>query len=155
MTITFPNFDFPFLEETTIVPDPSNKELFLPWLTRLYEDIAVVVNDKDWRTFTIPIGATVSDIPNIANQGAFIICICGENDGMPGCTYSLIKTNSTALGVPSMLQSESGTQIGDDFSWLGVRLVIPAVTTLTNFQIHHDGASDLIGNFIIRFIGTR
>lgn len=154
MTITYPNSPFQDLAFTTIVPDPEDKMLFIPWLTRTYEDIATIVNLKDWTEYTIPIGATKGDIPNIPNLGAFIICIAGTMDGMPACTYSMIKTNSTAAGVPAMIQTQPGTTIGTNTAWNGVKLLISTTASSTNFQINHDGASSLIGNFNVRFIGT-
>jgi len=154
MTISYPNFAQATLPETTIVPDPDNKELFIPWLTRLYEDIAIVVNQKDWLAFTIPVAdqSHPTVIPNIPNQGSFIICISGVSDGMPGCTYSLIKSISTAAGNPSMIQTQAGSTFNDITSWNGVKLII--TSNANNFLISHDGATGLIGNFNIRFIGT-
>ena len=149
---SFPQNVFTDLPFTTVVPDPDNKELFVPWLTRLYEDIATVVNQKDWTYYTIPIGTTEVDIPNIPNRGAFLICVSGVDDGMPGCTYSLIKNNSTSAGNPSLLQTEAGTAIGNTTTWLGVKLII--TSSATNFQIKHNATAGTIGNFNIRFIGT-
>ncbi len=154
MTITFPNSPFQDLPFTTIVPDPSDVELFVPWLTRLYEDLATVVNLKDWTEYSIPVGTTKGDLPNIPNLGAFIICIAGTMDGMPACTYSMIKTNSTAAGVPSLIQTQPGTTTGTNTDWNGVKLLISTTSSSTNFQINHDGAAGLIGNFNVRFIGT-
>lgn len=154
MTISFPNNPFRDLPFTTIVPDPEDKELFVPWLTRLYEDLATVINLKDWKVYSIPVGTTKSDLPNIPNLGAFIICIAGTMDGMPACTYSMIKTNSSAAGSPSLIQNQAGTAIGASASWNGVNLLISTTTSSTNFQINHDGAAGLIGNFNVRFIGT-
>lgn len=154
MTITFPNSPFSDLAFTTIVPSPSDEELFVPWLTRLYEDLATVINNKDWVSYTIAVGAVKQAIPNIPNLGAFIICIAGTMDGMPACTYSMIKTNSTAAGVPSLIQTQAGTTIGSNTAWNGVKLLISTTASSTNFQINHDGASSLIGNFNVRFIGT-
>lgn len=154
MTITYPIEPFQDLPFTTIVPDPEDKEVFIPWLTRVYEDLASVINIKDWTAYTIPVGSTKSDIPNIPNQGAFIICVAGTMDGMPACTYSMIKTNSTAAGVPAMIQTQPGTTIGSITDWNGVKLLISTTGSSTNFQINHDGAAGLIGNFNVRFIGT-
>lgn len=153
-TITFPTNPFEDLPFTTIVPDPEDKEMFVPWLTRLYEDLATTINLKDWTEYTIPVGSTKSDLPNIPNQGAFIICIAGTMDGMPAVTYSLIKTNSTAAGVPAIIQSQPGTAIGTNVDWNGVKILITTTSSSTNFQINHDGAAGLIGNFNVRFIGT-
>jgi hypothetical protein len=150
MSIIYPYQPFGDLPITTIVPDPDDKELFIPWFTRLYEDLATTINLKDWTEYTIAIAATKSSIPNIPNQGAFIICVAGTMDGMPACTYSMIKTDSTAAGVPALIQTQPGTT----GSWSGIKLLISTTSSSTNFQINHDGASTLIGNFNVRFIGT-
>ena len=154
MTITFPNSPFVDLPFTTIVPDPEDKNLFIPYLTRVYEDLATVINQKDWKSYTIAVASTKQDLPNIPNLGAFIICIAGTMDGMPACTYSMIKSNSTVAGVPVLIQNQVGTIIGTNTAWNGIKLLISTTASSTNFQINHDGASSLIGNFNVRFIGT-
>lgn len=154
MTISYPTEPFTELPYTTIVPDPEDKFMFIPWLTRTYEEIAQTVNLKDWKYYTIPVGTTKSDIQNIPNMGAFIICIAGTMDGMPACTYSLIKTSSTTAGNPALIQTQEGTTIGTNTDWNGVSLLISTTSSSTNFQINHNGAAGLIGNFNVRFIGT-
>lgn len=150
--MTFPDFTLPYLPPNTIVPSPNDENLFIPYLNRLYEEIALVMNQKDFRFFTIPIGTTAVSIPNIANSGAFIICISGTEDGMPAATYSMIKTNSTVAGTVSQIQVQSGTTIGTDTTWNGVKLLLGS--TASNFTIVHNAASGTIGNFNIKFIGT-
>lgn len=150
--MTFPSFQLPYLPPNTIVPPPNNEDLFIPYLNRLYEEIALVVNSKDWRFFTFPIGSIPTNIPNIGNSGAYIICVAGIMDGMPALTYSLIKTNSTVAGVTQLIQTEQGTTIGTNTDWNGIKLLV--TSTASNFQIAHDGASTLIGNFNMKFIGT-
>lgn len=152
MTITFPNSPFSDLPFTTIVPSPSDEDLFVPWLTRLYEDLATVINNKDWTWYSIPVGTTATAIPNIANYGAFIICVAGTMDGMPAVTYSCVKSNSTIAGVPTQLSSQAGTTIGTDTTWNGVTLTI--ASSATNFTIVQNAAAGTIGNFNVRFIGT-
>ena len=152
MTNTFPTLPFYDLPLTTIIPSPADEELFIPYLTRLYEDIATVVNQKDNTYFTIPIGTTAAIIPNVPNSGAFIICIAGTMDGMPAVTYSLIKTNSTAAGTASQIQVQPGTTIGTNATWNNVNLLIGS--TATNFTIVHNAIAGTIGNFNVRFIGT-
>lgn len=152
MTNTFPTLPFLDLPLTTIVPDPDDKQLFIPWLTRVYEDIALTVNQKDNTFFTIPIGTVASVIPNLPNSGAFIICVAGTMDGMPAVTYSLIKTNSESAGLGQQLQVQPGTTIGNNATWNGVNLLISS--NATNFTIVHNAAAGTIGNFNVRFIGT-
>jgi starvation-inducible outer membrane lipoprotein len=155
MSISFPSNPFIDLPLTTIVPDPEDKQLFIQWLTRLYEDLATVINLKDWTYYTIPVGSVASPIPNIPNMGAFLICIAGTMDGMPACTYSMLKTNSTAPGQTQLIQDQAGTMIGSDASWDGKKLQIVTNLTTTNFEIRHDATvPGLIGNFNVRFIGT-
>jgi len=146
--MTFPDVPLPYLAPNTICPDPGNLDLFLPYFNRLYEDIALTVNQKDFLFYTVAIGTTVSNIPNIPNKGAFIICVSGEDDGMPAVTYSLIKTNSTVAGTATSIQIQTGTT----GVWSGVDLLI--TSSATNFQIQHNAVSGTIGNFNIKFIGT-
>ncbi len=152
MTNTFPTLPFYDLPLTTIIPSPSDEDLFLPYLTRLYEDIATVVNQKDNTYYTIPIGTTAMAIPNVPNFGAYLICVAGTEDGMPTTTYSLTKANSTANGVATNLSRQAGTTIGGVTTWNGVNLTI--ASSATNFTIVHNAAAGTIGNFNVRFIGT-
>lgn len=150
--MTFPDFTLPYLPPNTIVPSPADEDLFIPYLNRLYEEIALIMNQKDFRFFTIPIGTIATAIPNIATSGAFIICVSGTQDGMPAVTYSMIKTNSTVAGTASQIQVQPGTTIGTDTTWNGVNLLISS--TASNFTIVHDAAAGTIGNFNVKFIGT-
>ncbi len=150
--MTFPDYNLPYLPPNTIVPSPADEDLFIPYLNRLYEEIALIMNQKDFRFFTIPIGTIAIPIPNIPTSGAFIICVSGTLDGMPAVTYSMIKTNSTVAGTASQIQVQAGTTIGTDTTWNTVKLLIDS--TATNFTIKHNAVAGTIGNFNVKFIGT-
>ncbi len=143
--MTFPVIQQPNLPTTTIVPE--SEDLFIPYLNRVYEDIAFTVNDKDNTYFTAPITSTASDIPNVANFGAFIICVGGETTSLPTITASLCKASSSGAGSVAVLGSQAGTG-----AWAGNVLTI--TSTATNFQIKHNRAG-VTGNFNIRIIGTQ
>jgi hypothetical protein len=143
--LTFPVITQPTLPPNTIVPE--NDFLFIPYLNRLYEDIALTVNNKDNIYFQAPITDTASDIPNLPNFGAYIICVSGSTSTLPTITASLCKADATAGGSVAVLGSQVGTG-----AWAGNALTISV--TATNFQISHDRAA-VIGNFNIRILGTQ
>lgn len=142
----------PLLTVSTIVP--QNKDLFIPYLTRLYEEIAATVNNKDYIYFTAPITSSAVNIPNLANFGSFIICVSGatgdttiSDNNLPTITASLCKASPQDAGSIAVLGHQVGTG-----SWSGNALTI--TSTATNFQIKHDN-SGVTGNFNIRIIGTQ
>lgn len=143
--MTFPVIKRPSLPPQTIVP--VSEDLFIAYLNRLYEDIAFTVNEKDYTFFPTSISSVASDIPNLPNFGAFIICISGSDSTLPTLTASLCKADATAAGSVTPL----GTQVGTG-SWGANALTI--TTTPTNFQIAHD-RTGVVGNFNIRIIGTQ
>lgn len=139
-------FQLPSLPQTTIVPE--NKDLFIPYLNRLYEDIAVTVNAKDDSFFTIPISSTPTNIPNVANFGAFLVTISGSTSGLPTYSASLCKSDANVAGIVTPIGSQAGTA----GVWAGATLTI--TSTATNFQISHSVAG-MTGNFNIRIISTQ
>lgn len=143
--MTFPTILQPSLPPNTIVPE--NDFLFISYLNRLYEDIALTVNNKDNIYFRAPISDTPENIYNLPNFGAYIICVSGSDSTLPTLTASLCKADSTAAGSIAVLGSQVGTS-----SWAGNALTITSTTT--NFQIAHDRAG-VTGNFNIRILGTQ
>jgi len=143
--MTFPIIKLPSLPPNTIVPE--NDSLFIPYLNRLYEDIAFAVNNKDNIFFQIPITSTAADIPNLPNFGAYIVCVSGTDSTLPTLTASLCKSDATAAGSIAVLGSQVGTG-----AWAGNALTI--TSTATNFQIAHNRAG-VTGNFNIRIMGTQ
>lgn len=142
--MTFPVSQQPALPPNTIVP--VDDELFVPYLNRLYEDIAFIVNSKDNDYFPIAITSTPSDMPNIPNYGSFIVCISGVDSSLPTITASLCKADAAAAGSVVPLGSQAGTG-----AWAGKVLTI--TSTATNFQIAHNGTGG--ANFNIKIIGTQ
>lgn len=152
--MTFPVIKLPSLPPNTVVPE--DEDLFVPYLNRLYEDIAFCANSKDPNYFEIPITSTASDIPNVPNFGAFLVCVSGsEHDTsaysgtgyLPTITASLCKSDATAAGVINVIGTQNGTG-----SWAGISLTI--TSTATNFQIAHNRAG-ITGNFNIRIVATQ
>lgn len=144
--MTFPQIQRPSLPPNTIVPE--NEDLFIPYLNRLYEDIAFTVNSKDATFFPAAITSTAADIPNLPNFGAFIICVSGVDSDLPTITASLCKADSTVAGSVTPLGSQAGTGT----TWAASTLTI--TSTATNFQIKHSVVG-VTGNFNIRIIGTQ
>lgn len=144
--MSFPSIQRPSLPPNTIIP--QDRDLFIEYLNRLYEDIAFTVNAKDYTYFTTSITNTAANIPNLPNYGSFIICVSGQDSGLPTITASLCKASSTAAGVVNVIGSQAGTA----GVWAAATLTISA--TATNFQIRHSVAGTT-GNFNIRFIGTQ
>lgn len=143
--MTFPIVERPSLPPNTVVP--IDEHLFISYLNRLYEDIAFTVNEKDYDFFTIPISDVATDIPNLPNYGAYLVCVSGVASTLPTVTYSLCKADATAAGSAAQL----GFQVGTG-AWAGNALTI--TTTATNFQIAHNRAG-VTDNFNIRIIGTQ
>ena len=143
--MTFPVFEFAFLPTTTVVP--QNDDLFIPYLNRVYEEIAFAVNEKDDSYFPWPITDTATNFPNVPNFGAFIVCISGETTSLPTITASLCKASATGAGSIAVLGSQVGTG-----AWAGNALTI--TSTATNFQVRHN-RTGVTGNFNIRVLGTQ
>lgn len=143
--MTFPVFEFAFLPTTTVVP--QNDDLFIPYLNRIYEEIAFAVNEKDDSYFPWPITDTAANFPNVPNFGAFIVCISGETTSLPTITASLCKASATGAGSIAVLGSQVGTG-----AWAGNALTI--TSTATNFQVRHN-RTGVTGNFNIRVLGTQ
>lgn len=143
--MTFPIIVLPSLPPNTIVPE--NESLFIPYLNRLYEDIANAVNAKDNNFFQIPITSTPSNIYNLPNFGAYLLCVSGTDSSLPCITASLVKSSAGVAGVINVLGFQAGTG-----AWAGNVLTI--TSTATNFQIAHDRAG-VTGNFNINITGTQ
>ena len=79
----------PLLPPNTIVP--VNDDLFIPYLTELYEDIATAVNSKDPKFYPMAITSTAQDILNVPKYGAFIICVSGVDSTLPTITAAYVK----------------------------------------------------------------
>lgn len=143
--MTFPTILLPSLPPNTIVPESDS--LFLPYMNRTYEDIAITVNNKVNSFFQIPITSTASNIPNVPNYGAYVVCVSGTDSTLPTITASLCKADATAAGSVAVLGSQVGTG-----AWAGNALTI--TSTATNFQIAHNRAG-VTGNFNLIILGTQ
>lgn len=137
---------------STIVP--QSDDLFIPYFTRTYEGLATAINAKDNNFFLIPITDTATNIPNVANFGAFIVCVSAEAQAAdlswpPTITASLCKSSFTVAGSVAVLGSQAGQGGG---IWGAATLTITSTTT--NFQIKHSVAG-VVGNFNIKIIGTQ
>ena len=143
--MTFPIILQPSLPPNTIVPE--NDFLFIPYMNRTYEDIALTVNNKDNIYFLAPITDTASNIPNLPNFGAYILCVSGALTTLPTITVSLCKSTATIAGSVVVLGSQNGSG-----AWAGISLTISA--TASNFQIAHNNTG-VTGNFNIRILGTQ
>ncbi len=145
--MTFPQVELPLMPQSTIVPKPADELTFVQYMMRLYEDLAFAINYRDFTFFEIPISDVASDIPNIPNFGAFIVCVSGVDSTQPVKTWSLVKSTSTGAGVINVLGTQAGTGV-----WAATNLTI--TSTATNFQIAHNLAG-VTANFNIRIIGTQ
>jgi hypothetical protein len=143
--MTYPVVDLPSLDVSTIVPE--KEDLFIPYLTSLYENIASTVNNKDNLYYDFSITSFSANIPNLPNYGAYIICVSGVDSTLPTITASLCKADASASGSVAVLGSQVGTG-----AWSGNSLTISSSST--NFQISHN-RSGITGNFNIKFIGTQ
>lgn len=148
MSAQIPDVQLPFLPPNTIVPSPVDQEdIYIQYFNRLYEDIALAVNSKDFTFFSIPISDVAQNISNMANFGAFIICVSGIQSDQPTQTISLVKSSRTVAGTINVIGTQAGTG-----SWAGNLIVVSS--TANNFQIRHDRAG-VTASFNIRIIGTQ
>ncbi len=144
-----PDFSFADLDNATICPSPSNEPLFIPYFNRLYENIALAVNARDFIQFTAPITDKALNVPNMANFGAFLLCVSGATTGMPAYVWALTKADESQAGVGLTALT---SQVGTVAPWIAATLTL--TSTGTNYQINHSVAKT-IGNFNFRFIGTQ
>jgi len=143
--MSYPIVQQPSLPPNTIVPE--NDFLFIPYLNRLYEDISLTVNNKDNIYFLSAITSTASNIPNLPNFGAYVICVSGATSTLPTITASLCKSTTSSAGSVAVLGSQAGSG-----AWAGISLTI--TSTASNFQIAHNNTG-VTGNFNIRILGTQ
>ena len=155
--MSFPDVPFQDLPPNTIVPSPTEQEdIFIQYLNRVYEDIAYIVNQKDFNFFQITITDTEIDIPFMNRSGAYIIAISGEfpieedlgTNYLPSGTWAVAKSSEEAAAAISNLQLQSG--VGP--TWLGQSLQL--TSSATNLQINHTLAN-AEASFNIRIIGTQ
>lgn len=139
------NAGVPYLPSSTIVP--TSWDLYIPYFNRLYEDIALNVNQKDNSFYPMAITSSAQNILNLPNFGSFIICVSGATSTLPTITASLCKADATASGSVAVLGHQVGTG-----AWATYTLTISS--TATNFQIAHSNTG-VSGNFNIRVIGTQ
>lgn len=135
----------PLLPPNTIVP--TNEDLFVPYLSKLYLDISSAVNAKDSNFYPMAITSTAQNILNLPNFGAYIACVSGVDPTLPTITVSLCKASNTASGSVAVLGSQVGTG-----AWATYALTVSS--TATNFQIRHNNTG-VIGNFNLRIMGTQ
>lgn len=146
-SLSFPVINFPTLPPNTIVPE--KKDLYIPYFNTLYENIATSVNSKDTTFFPIAITSTPTNIPNLPNFGAFLVCVSGVSSQLPTIVSALCKSDAGVAGsTPAVLNFQAGTgSIWNTF-------VLAITSTATNFQIAHNNTG-ISGNFNIRIIRTQ
>lgn len=145
------------LPPNTIIPE--NRDLFIPYQNRTYEDTANTINNKVNNFYPMPITSTATNILNLPTFGAFLLCvsaITAASDGSypPSITVSLCKSSPSVAGSVAVLGSQAGQGAGGS-TWAGATLTVSS--TATNFQIKHNGATPttVTGNFNIMYIGTQ
>lgn len=111
---------------------------------RITNTIIDALNGKNVNFIETIVTSTNSIIPFMPEYGAFIICVQGEDSGMPTATYACCS--SGANGSVGLLVQRAGE---DD--WAGVNITITAVGG--NFQIVHTGAATLTAKFYLTILG--
>jgi len=155
MTFLPSQFNFNELPGNTIVPDLDPPDVFIQYFTRLYEDIAFAVNNKDNVAFTFTISNKRVDIPNLPPFGAVFLVISGVDNTQPCGIWALSRSDNRLPGTQSEIANENGTD-----AWAGKSILIstdnPApgtVNVLRNFQIRHD-RTDVTANFNLRIVSA-
>lgn len=137
----------PSLPTTTIMP--TTDDLFEPYWTDLYSQMADTINRKDEIFYPMAITNTAQNILNLPRFGSFILCVSGIDEGLPAYVFVLTKSRSTTTaGTFATLGSQAGTIA----PWVAATLTVSSTTT--NFQINHSVANTT-GNFNLRVIGTQ
>lgn len=153
MTILPSQFNFNELPGNTIVPDLDPPEVFIQYLTRLYEDIAFAVNNKDNISFTFTISDKAVDIPIIPDFGAILLVVSGTENTQPCGVWTLARSNNKLAGTVVPVATEAGT--GD---WNGKAISIttnfdPILNPNRNFQIQHN-KTNFTANFNLRIVSA-
>lgn len=161
--MTSPNVQRAYLLNTTIVPELKDAFTFNQFLTRVYEDIAYAVNQRDYVYFPIDVppapaaGPPVilpKAIQNMPLFGSFIVCISGIKPGLPCATYAVNKADIYQAGVYTLLSSQAGNVA----PWIGFNVTLqdnPTPPTSGEIDITISNTSTMTGNFNIRVIQTQ
>ncbi len=144
-----PNSPYPDLPPNTIVPDPvEQKDIFIQYFNRLYEDIAFAMNQRDFNYYTIQLTDTPQNIPFVPTFGAFLILVSGVDSSLPTGIWSACKSDRSITTASITLIN---TQDGEgDWATFGLLLT----STTTNLQLSHS-RTGIIANFNIRVVGTQ
>lgn len=163
--MTSPNVQRAYLLNTTIVPELKDAFTFNQFLTRVYEDIAYAVNQRDFVYFPIAVPPTPAVGPPLINPqpiqnmplyGSFLVCISGIQPGLPCATYAVNKADIYQAGVYTLLSS----QAGNIAPWVGFNVQLQdnpvAFRPITGeIDITIFNTSTMTGNFNIRVISTQ
>lgn len=160
------NYELPHLPQTIIWPDDPED---IPWyMTRLYEQMAFSINDRDFDYFPMAITSTATIIPNLQASGSFILCVSGsepyidangKTNYWPTQTWALNKTSPLANGNAVTLGT---AQAGSGPSLSGVTYTLSQSTQSSSIDtsgyiyyfIKHS-KTDVTGSFNVRIIGTQ
>ena len=153
----------PYLLNSTIVPRFDDANTFLQYLTRLYEDIALAVNQRDFIYFPLAVppqptaGPPIiypQTISNLALFGSFLVCISGQLTGLPCATYAVNKPDIYQAGTYTLLSSA----VVNIAPWSVFNVILqdnPSPPATGEISITIYNTSTMTGNFNIRIIGTQ
>lgn len=156
------NFQFPNLPVSIIWPNNPDD---VPWfMNRLYEQMALSINSKDFNYFPMAISDTASQIQNLRNFGAYLLCVGGTNNiinpatgivnWLPCYVWPLAKSKDTIAGtIPAPLTFQNG--VGD--IWNGATLTLSSIASVNGTQVYalNHNKAGLTGSFNIRIVGTQ
>jgi hypothetical protein len=127
---------------------PSDEDGRREWLRQLYDEVERLSNNVQGQTFQQTVTDTATNIKYTANQGTALLLISGIDNTAPclACTVAKATEGVNGSVVDHAFQAGSG-------SWGGVNLSVTAAAT--GFDIAHNGAATLSGEFIITIINTR
>lgn len=109
---------------------------------RITNTIIDAVNGKNVNFIETMVSSTAADIPFMPEHGAFILCIQGEDSGMPTATYGCCSSGVNAS--VALIVRQHG-----EASWATVDITVTAVGG--NFQIEHNGTET--GKFFLTVLG--
>ncbi len=157
------NFKLANLPQTIIWPDDEDE---IPWfMENMYQLLVQAINLKDFNYFPMAIGRTPTQIPNLRNFGAYLLCVGGTDkivnpqtgaiSWLPSYVWALAKTQDTVAGtIPATPLAD---QPGVGGVWAGATLALTSLTLDSGeivYAINHSVTGRTAG-FNVRIVGTQ
>jgi len=158
------NYQYPNLPTSIIWPENPKD---IPWfMTRLYEEMAFAINQKDNGIFQMAISENPTQIPNLDTTGSYLINVSGsepyiDSNGRtnywPSYIFQLTKVDPNADGDWTSTQNTDG--VGPTLGAVALTITfqnVPSGTGPKYYFINHSlSGSGIVGSFNVNIQGTR